>query len=39
MMLSTWDADLAFTRDVGLSFVGIYPHIVARNISHALDGG
>jgi coproporphyrinogen III oxidase len=26
-----WDADLAFTRDVGLSFARIYPELVRRN--------
>jgi len=28
-----WEADFAFTRDVGSAFAGIYPAIVARNMS------
>lgn len=28
-----WEADFAFTRDVGLAFLGIYPSIVAANLS------
>ncbi|MEJ8472708.1 oxygen-dependent coproporphyrinogen oxidase [Roseibium algae] len=28
-----WDADLAFTRDVGLSFLDIYPKLVRENFS------
>jgi coproporphyrinogen III oxidase len=27
-----WEADFAFTQDVGKAFVGIYPELVARNI-------
>jgi coproporphyrinogen III oxidase len=27
-----WEADFAFTQDVGKAFVGIYPKLVARNI-------
>jgi coproporphyrinogen III oxidase len=30
-----WDADLAFTKDVGLSFVRIYPELVQRNFKDA----
>lgn len=30
-----WDADLAFTRDVGLSFARIYPELVRRNFKDA----
>ena len=28
-----WDADFAFTRDVGLAFLAIYPAIVARHMN------
>ncbi len=28
-----WEADLAFTRDVGLAFLDIYPKIAARHIA------
>lgn len=29
----SWDADFAFTQDVGRAFLDIYPKIVARNLS------
>ena len=30
-----WQADFAFTRDVGLAFLAIYPHIVRRRMGQA----
>ncbi|HWA30809.1 MAG TPA: oxygen-dependent coproporphyrinogen oxidase [Rhizomicrobium sp.] len=30
-----WEADFAFTRDVGLAFLEIYPHIVRRRMGQA----
>jgi coproporphyrinogen III oxidase len=34
---SDWEADFAFTRDVGLAFLGVYPKIVRRHMNRPWD--
>ena len=34
-----WEADFAFTRDVGLAFLDVYPRIVRRHMDETLERG
>ena len=34
-----WDADLAFTREAGLAFLGVYPDLVRRNMETPWSDG